>query len=419
MDKIRQWGVQSRQLTNTERWLAFWALFAFGFVSIFNVYKLSSILSVIGATFGFELANVGMVMTIGSIVGIIVIFPATWVLRKAGIKITIIVSFAIMMVGTVASLFAVDSTTFLICRAIESFGNQVICVAGPQLMVRIFPREHQGLVMGVWSTWVPVGAIIAFFAVPLLNGAWGWQSLFYFTFILEVITLILLLVFLKMPAVDENVLAAEGSDEKRLYRKSYLASALIMAGAFTCYVFCQAGVTNTFYPTYLQTVKGLDTFASSMPTLVASAISIPVSFITGVISDKLNARKYFAVIPYLLMAIGYATFAFSEDGSMVGPWAYAILLGVCAGTIPMAIRSIIPVLAYDPKKVDYALGLMAWCSPLGLLFVSSYGSVVASLGYQQGALMVLAPVMLVAFVVALFTKNDHKIEPPTEKAPEA
>ena len=48
---VSRYGVQSRQLNSTERWLCFAALFFLGFTATFNQFKAAPAIQFIGADF--------------------------------------------------------------------------------------------------------------------------------------------------------------------------------------------------------------------------------------------------------------------------------------------------------------------------------------------------------------------------------
>jgi hypothetical protein len=81
------------------------------------------------------------------------------------------------LLGSLMGLFATSTAMFLASRVLEGFGMGMISVIGPNVMPRLFPLKNQGLVMGIWSLWVPMGSMIAFLTTPLLYGSFGWTSL--------------------------------------------------------------------------------------------------------------------------------------------------------------------------------------------------------------------------------------------------
>lgn len=406
-----QWGVMDRQLTNKERWLCFWALFIFGTCCVYQWIMPSSILTNIGAAFDMDLGMAGWIMSIFTLTGLILAYPGAWIMRNVGIKISILVTAVLTIVGNVLALLATNGVLFIVARAIQGCGFGLISVIGPNIMPRLFPLERQGLVMGIWSQWVCPGIALAALSTPLLYASFGWTSIFYLSLALQVITTILVLVFVKMPAVPENVLAPNKAGTKNSKpSKAYVVSAFVVGFCFLAW--CTSYPTfNTFYPTYAQTVQGMDLFTSSMTTLVAAIATIPGGIMFGILADKIKQRKAMLLIGYVLLIAVCATTLWSGSQNQALAWGSIIFLGFfCAGLVPTMSRALIPILAKDPKVTDYALTGMAFVTQLGGFIAAFFGTIAAGSSYQFAALSFVVPLCAVAVIILLFVKNDHKMK---------
>lgn len=157
---ISSYGVLDRQTTNTERWVTFAALFLFGFTASCNLFKASPVMTVIGGDLGLDAGGLGLIMTFYSIAALVMAFPGALVMRKIGVKAMVVISCAIMVCGTAISAFSSDSGMFLAGRAVEGIAYGLICVCGPNILPRLFPRKQMGLAVGIWSQWIPCGTIM-------------------------------------------------------------------------------------------------------------------------------------------------------------------------------------------------------------------------------------------------------------------
>ena len=82
--KISQWGVADRQLTNAEMWISFFVMFVFGIICVYQYMMVTSILPQIVESFGTDMSNGGMMMSVFSIIGIIIAYPCTWLVTLCG-----------------------------------------------------------------------------------------------------------------------------------------------------------------------------------------------------------------------------------------------------------------------------------------------------------------------------------------------
>ena len=305
--KSAQWGVSEKALTNRERWLCFWSLFVFGSCCVYQWLMPASILTNIGAVFEMSLDTAGWIMSVFTLTGLVLAYPGAWIMRNVGIKVSILIAALLTISGNVLALVADSGVLFIVARAIQGCGFGLIAVIGPNIMPRLFPLERQGLVMGIWSQWVCPGVALAALSTPLLYGAFGWRSIFCLSLVLQVVTTLLVLVFVKMPAVPENAARTDaGRGGAGKPSRAYVASAFAVGFCFLAW--CTSYPTfNTFYPTYAQTVQGMDMFTASMTTLVAAIATIPGGILFGLLADKIKQRKLMLVIGYVLLIAVCAT----------------------------------------------------------------------------------------------------------------
>ena len=406
---IKNYGLLDRQLMDKERWICFWALFFFGFMCSFSLFKASSVLPQIAADLSIPAGDIGMVMTSFSIAGLILAYPAAWIMRTIGLKASVMIAAVISIVGTLLGCVAPTAEIFMISRAIEGVAYGLFSVQGPNLLPRLFPTNKLGLVMGVWSLWMPVGSVCSFVITPLMYEAFGWHSAWWACAIAEILATIGLLIFMKMSAVPENEIVDGDATKKRKPVKNHFFAAIMMQVAFTGWCFVYLSNINGLYPTFLQEVKGLSVFDASLLPTVLALITIALGTFAGILSDKLQARKSFAVIAYLVVAAVMFTVGFTDDpNDIVSPWITMVIIGMCGSVLPMATRSIVPVLCPDPKKTDYALATMAFTTCVAQVFGVVASQSVQALGWNGNAVFVLGPVAVVAALIVLFCVTSDK-----------
>lgn len=408
---ISSYGVLDRQTTNTERWVTFAALFLFGFTASCNLFKASPVMTVIGGDLGLDAGGLGLIMTFYSIAALVMAFPGALVMRKIGVKAMVVISCAIMVCGTAISAFSSDSGMFLAGRAVEGIAYGLICVCGPNILPRLFPRKQMGLAVGIWSQWIPCGTIIAFFTAPLVFEATGnWQGIWFVTLALGIVALILLIALVKMPQKNENEIVAGDASIVAKPGKQFFASAALVCAVFFIWVFVYVVNINGMYPTFLQDVKGMSVFDSSMLPNWLAIITIPLGIVAGLVSDKFAIRKKALVTFYVVTALIFFFLAFTPGEDATSSWAFCIIMGVCASFIPTYTRGITPLLCTDSFKCDMALCLMAFFTGAAQVCAVFASMSVAAIGWFANAQFVLAPLCLVAAVaIAIVVKDDKKV----------
>ena len=141
--KVAQWGVADDQLTMGQKWLSFAVLFIFAIGCVFQYMMVPPILPQIGGAFGADPSGFGMMMSVFSIVGIIVAYPATWIMQNVGVKMAVAVTAVVSALGTIICLMAGDWTMMLVGRVLQGCSFGLIAVIGPNIILRLMPLANQ------------------------------------------------------------------------------------------------------------------------------------------------------------------------------------------------------------------------------------------------------------------------------------
>jgi MFS family permease len=414
--KVWYWGVLDKQLSSKQAWMTLAVMFVFGLMSMFGFIRVAPVLPILQSEFGFELANVGLIQTLYTFAGVLLMFPGTWIMRNVGVKLTLVVACAFSILGSAIGIFSHDQITLLLSRLLEGIGSGFIMFLGANVCTRIFPQKKLGIAMAVWSVWAPAGAFLALFGAPYLHEMFGWRSLWLVTMIVYAICLVWMLFSFKLPKVNENELtvmraqkdpAASGAKTKTA--RTLVVSTFVMSLSFLVWGLVFGGCTNSFYPTFLMEVKGFSIYDAGFWPSMISLLTLPLGIGAGLLSDKLGTRKWFVTISYLLMAVIMGFVAWREVPGMGTVIVFVIAMSVFSAAIPMGTRASIPEYTPDPKTSDYALTTMVFVGNLGQALGVLFGTTVAAVGWANGGLFFLMPCCLVAGLATLFfCKNDFK-----------
>jgi sugar phosphate permease len=213
-----------------------------------------------------------------------------------------------------------------------------------------------------------------------------------------------------MPQKNENEIVAGDASIVAKPGKQFFASAALVCVVFFIWVFVYVVNINGMYPTFLQDVKGMSVFDSSMLPNWLAIITIPLGIVAGLVSDKFAIRKKALVTFYVVTALIFFFLAFTPGEDATSSWAFCIIMGVCASFIPTYTRGITPLLCTDSFKCDMALCLMAFFTGAAQVCAVFASMSVAAIGWFANAQFVLAPLCLVAAVaIAIVVKDDKKV----------
>ncbi len=407
-NKLAQWGVADDQLTSVQQWLAFASMMLLGVVSVHQYMMVSPVLTFIGDEYGMTLGNVGFMMSVFNIAGLILVYPAAALLRKFGVKFSLILTVVVSLLGNIMSLAATGVEMFLVARTLQGCGFGLIGVVGNNLIPRLMPASKIGLSMGIWGQWFPGGVFLATFTTPALYAAFGWRSLFVMSLILFVITAVLLLVWFKLPRVPENVVVQGKKNAVRKFTKTHFKSAMLIIVAFLSWGIVYNAI-NSFYPTYAQDVYNMSVADASFTTMFVTILSVPMGIIAGALADKLVRRKAFLLVGYALFAIISAFMLWCNTPNPALMWTGLAILGaICGAIIPTITRTIIPVLAMSPEHTDIALASQLVGTTAGGIIAGFFGTLVAGTSYATAG-MVTAILPVLSFVIVLLCKSDRGI----------
>ena len=149
---------------------------------------------------------------------------------------------------------------------------------------------------------------------------------------------------------------------------------------------------------------------SNSPALYSQILVVLFGVSAGVFYERYNLRKAFTIGGFILFG-GMVIMSYGSYGSSaVNMWLFGIGIGLLAGIVPVAIRTYIPVLVTDPRKMDYVLGIMAFVTNLTFFGNGLFGALIANWGFFMAAVVFLGvPLVVCIFLVVFFVKSDRKI----------
>ena len=396
-------------MSTVRRWVSFAAVFLVGFVAFFNMFKVAPLMPVLlQSNMGFDPSNIGWLMSMFSVIGIILAFPAGMLINKIGPKATLLAAAGCCFVGSLVGALAPNAAVLFASRFIEGAGSSLASVAASVAITILIPPKSQGLAQALNVDSFPLSTFAAMNLAPLLMVATGiWNAVWWFGVVFSAFVFVYTALFFKLPDVA-NPTRGEGSGESvpagdvPVDMKPIWSSIVFVGLVFCLWNVVSSGAVSNFFPMYLQNGMGLDAQASGLITSVASVIVIIASPFAGAFADRVGHRKWFLIFGIVGMAV-FTPAAFSGNMGLV--WVFVVLWGVFQAALPPNVYAIIPELARNPKAIVASMALVAVFQNGGTAVGSAMmGPLMANLGWFGSATMVLMPICAVGAVFAFLVR---------------
>jgi MFS family permease len=389
---------QSSPVVPNYAWVILLIVFLAGVCAPLNQNKVPPLMPILMDAFHLELSQAGMLMSVFAITGLILALPAGFILQRLGPKLSGLIALASLALGAAVGAFATNLTILLTARVIEGIGMGLIAVVAPATIAMWFPPEKQGIPMGLWSTWVPVGNVTMLVVAPALGTALGWQSVWWVGAGAALLVMVFYGFLVRMPTSTGEELDGDAppSFRKALFNRDVWLLAL----AFACANIMFMSI-NTFMPTFLSEVRGYNLQQASLIASISTGLVLVSAPLAGWLSDKIGSRKLFITVPYLILAV-MMLLPFNVTGWQI--FAYLIVLGLVIGAIPTATFAAAPEVMGDPRLSGLALGIVIFGQNLGMVLGPIlFGELAEKLGWSAAGYCVI-PVLLLGFIFGRMVK---------------
>lgn len=399
--------IVSEQRTPKKAWLMLAVTYLASFTAPLAQFKIPPLASWIIPTYGLDGVSFGYLMSALAIIGVILAFPAAFICRKWGLKVTTLVSVGCCAVGTAISLFTSSLELLYLSRIIEGVGIGLIGVSAPTCVSIWFPEKTRGLALGIWATWVPIAITMVFNTAPTIASSFGFRSVFLLCLALDIIAFVLFFIFFKMPEHMNGEESIQGGFlESLVYLKN--AKIWILGATFFIFSFVQLGVINSFYNTFLESIGYSQAAASSLTSAltVVGLVAIPV---VGAVFDRTPSSKRFIIliIAYILYFVSLLFAWDNGTNQFASMWIFIIVGGLAAGFAGGASRPTAPTLLPPTAMgATMSMAILQFMQNLG----AAVGSPVFGWGFQEfgwstASAFILLPLLAVAIILCFFVRQ--------------
>jgi len=381
-------------------WVILVVVFLASIAAPLNQAKIPPLMPVIMEAFQLSIGQAGWLMSVFALTGLLLSLPAGIFLQKFGPKKMGLIALICLTLGAAIGALSKDPGLLLFSRVIEGSGMGLIAVVAPAMIAMWFPLEKQGIPIGIWATWMPVGTVIVYALAPSMSTAVGWQSVWWLGAIFSVLILMIYAIFMRLPPwmesaalrkTESDILSELKSAIKALNHKSIWLLGLV----FACFTLTFMGL-GTYMPTFLSEVRGYSLSQAAYISSISTAVVLVSAPLAGWFSDRIGSRRLVFSIPFLGIAV-MLLFPFKVVDWQI--YAFMILLGFIAGSVPTAVFAAAPEVMQKPELAGLGMAVLMFGQNLGM-FIGPilFGILVESLGWITAGYC-LIPVCILGFLV--------------------
>lgn len=372
-----------------KRWLILFILFFARMTMSFQFEAVAALSPLIVKTYGVNIADIGLLIGLYLVPGVVVAIPAGAIASRFGDKRVIGLSMILMLIGGAMIGWGPGWNWWVAGRVLSGIGGVVINIVMTKLLMDWFVGREISTAMGIFINSWPLGIALSLLTIPGL-AAVGGLALAWAAVLLVIALGLLMFTAIYHPPPNAVAVAARINVSRLPYLALFLAAAVwALYNAALLVVF-------SFGPAFL-TQRGWElTLASSATSvfIIATAIAVPIG---GIIADR-TGRRNTVIVASLL---GYALllpFALVAPDGMV-PVIFVgvgLIFGLGAGPIVT-----LPSMILKPEARAFGMGVYYSIYYALMMAAPTLGGAIAERTGSVGATFIFAALMMVVAVVTL------------------
>jgi MFS transporter, DHA1 family, inner membrane transport protein len=328
---------------NSTRWGSIWAVFGAGLVCGAYMTKVAPALPLQRAEFGLTLVESGFIATMFNVMGALVGMLAGMACDRFGHRRLGLTGLAILSLSGFLGAAAWNFPVLLASRFFEGIGFILFTVTATTLMATAAASTRDRTrALGLWSAYMPAGGGIALLLAPPVIAAWGWRGLW---------------ALLACAAAACFALAARYAPAPRF---GGIASMRLIAESLSQRGILALALLFMFYVSQWSS-------AAALLTALMVLVNAPGNLAGGWLLARGVRRGPMVVAASALMAACSAGMLGASIPD-TGRYLLCLAFSACAGVIPAAIFSGLPVHAKTPQHVSTANGMVMQGTQAGQFF---------------------------------------------------
>ena len=395
------------EFNSGKAWAVMISLFIIGIAMAWGQNKILPVVTIIMADLNVSAAVAGWISSIFGLMGIVLAFPAAGMIRKIGVRASIITSVVVSFAGAIIGFFAPNEIVLLIGRVVEGFGVGGIGVCAPACIAMWFPIEKRGLPMGIWSAWQIVAvAGVYLFTGTILGPDGAWKNMYIVGFVALVLAVIVCVAFVREPKAGVYPNYADSSDNSVSLTGVFKHPSIYILGLAGVGFGIAIGVFCTWIPSYWDAT-------GAMPLLTGNAAigyiylgEIFACIFGGLLLNKIKKRqRFFAIIGVCYAVVLWC--AYHTGGSFVGAVVICVLYFIFEGCFVAGMWTLVPQTMSDPRLAAGAIALFTMFNQFGMMLGSPISGAILDATAMTGwgyLALVAGGCQLIAGILAITLK---------------
>ncbi len=380
MDKVE--GAEGA--AGQQHWGAVLAIVGAGVVAALQVGKVIIAAPLLRKDMGLDLASIGTLTAVFSILGMVGGIAAGGVIARFGARRMLILGLAATAAGTAVGALAPGYGVLLGSRVIEGLGFLMITVAGPAALQRLVSGGRRDFAFALWSCYMPAGMAIAMLASQAFD---DWHAYWWCGGVAAGVALACIAV-LAPPTPRGAGLSWQGLRQDTVDTMG-AAGPMLLALSFTLYSLMFFALF-TFLPVLLMEQLGLTLAAAGLCSAIASAANVVGNLGAGVLLARGWRRSTLIACASAVMA-AVSLLIFGSALPAMTTFLLCVLFSAVGGLIPATLLGTAPLVAPRPALTAASVGLVMQGSNLGqVIGPVAVGGAIDRFGWSSASFIVAA-----------------------------
>ncbi len=366
------------------RWAGVLAIVGAGVVASLQVGKVIIAAPLLRQDMGLDLASIGTLTAVFSILGVIGGIAAGGVIARFGARRMLLLGLAATALGTAAGATAPGYGVLLASRVVEGLGFLMITVAGPAALQRMVSASNRDFAFALWSCYMPAGMAVAMLASQAFD---QWQA--YWWCAGAAVLVALACVAALAPATPGSASLSWRGLRQDTADTLGAAGPVLLALSFTLYSVMFFALF-TFLPVLLMEQLGLTLAQAGLYSAIASAANIIGNLGAGMLLARGWRRSTLIATASVTMGV-VALLIFRSVLPAMPTFLLCVLFSAVGGLIPATLLGTAPLVAPRPALTAASVGLVMQGSNLGqVIGPVTVGGVIDRYGWASASYVVLA-----------------------------
>ncbi|MBS0437540.1 MAG: MFS transporter [Proteobacteria bacterium] len=343
---------------------AAWLVFAAGVCAALHVGKLPPAIATLREALGMSLVEAGFLLSLVQAAGMAAGIAFGVLADALGLRRSMLIGLALLAAASMLGAAASGVPALLALRAVEGFGFLMVVLPAPGLIRRLVAPERLSVMLGLWGTYMPLGAALGLLIGPLCIAAFGWRV---WWLALGALSGLMALALWRGVAERPAPAAAQARGVMaRMQRTLASPGPWLVAASFALYSSQWLAVIG-FLPV-IYAAAGVGATLTGVLTALAAAVNM----IGNLGAGRLLQR---GVRPPRLLATGFVAMALTAAAAFSGAsgeglppllrYAAVLAFSMLGGMIPATLFALAMRVAPGEDTVSTTVGWMQQCSALG------------------------------------------------------